>query len=158
MYYEGMPGQHLWCGYVYCVGFQFCYKYIFQTLKSWRVLEFHSALCRLGQGTSLGSRFTRKRREKYPSQMWLYIKLLCVLTTEVSLCGVMGNVGLTLFRPSTELFYILEFSDHWLETRRVFWGLQSSAAETDCTLSFVLGIPSVHLISWLSEGRTWNLW
>lgn len=107
-----------------------------------------------------------------------------------SLCRVVGNVGLTVSRHGTELFYTLELSDHWLETitysalqkhpwqgslpwlvldgeafprwlplwnlRRGilfldtadqwaelwrwrgggFWGLQSSAAETECTSSF----------------------
>lgn len=33
-----------------------------------------------------------------------------------SLCRVIGNVGLTISRHCTELFYILDFSDHCLET------------------------------------------
>ena len=32
----------------------------------------------------------------------------------------MGNVGLTVSRHGTELFYILEFSDRWLEAVRYF--------------------------------------
>lgn len=70
MCYEGMPGEHALCGYVDCIGSQFCYRSIFQRLKSLRVLKFDSALYRLCDKVSVwvpDSPEAEERKISFPS-------------------------------------------------------------------------------------------